>query len=166
MFDDIGGKIKGLANFVCWAGIILSVIGGFILVSIGDEFIIVGIVVAILGSVGSWLGSLALYGFGQLIYTNERILAKLNTLNTDSSSTVDVCSEQPTPNINSNKGVAHRWMCDSCKNMIDKEICPFCGKAHGKAAESIESLQRLLNNGIITLEDYNSRLEAIRRGQD
>ena len=26
MFDDIGGKIKGLANFVCWAGIILSVI--------------------------------------------------------------------------------------------------------------------------------------------
>ena len=28
MFENIGGKIKGLAKVVCWIGIILSVITG------------------------------------------------------------------------------------------------------------------------------------------
>ena len=33
MFDNIGGKIKGLAKTVCWIGIGASVFIGFILVA-------------------------------------------------------------------------------------------------------------------------------------
>ena len=80
MFNNIGGKIKGLAAFICWLGIIGSVLGGVGLMMIGDElFIIIGIVVAAIGSLFSWIGSFVLYGYGQLIY-NSDIIAK-NTQN-------------------------------------------------------------------------------------
>jgi len=32
MFNNIGGKIKGLAKFMCWLGIIISVIAGVVLI--------------------------------------------------------------------------------------------------------------------------------------
>lgn len=80
MFDNIGGKIKGLAKFVCWAGIIICIIAGLVMIVQGNELnshsyssqagsamMTSGAVVMLLGSVFSWLGSLALYGFGELI---------------------------------------------------------------------------------------------------
>lgn len=74
MFSNIGGKIKGLAKFVCGAGIIASVLGGILIGVIGGEFIypssaavFTAFFVAILGSIFSWLGSFLLYGFGELI---------------------------------------------------------------------------------------------------
>ena len=76
MFNNIGGKIKGLAAFICWLGIIGSVLGGLGLMVLGDEiFLVIGIVVALIDSLISWVGSFLLYVFGQLIY-NSDILAK------------------------------------------------------------------------------------------
>lgn len=81
MFDNIGGKIKGLAKFICWLGIIACVIGGIVMIVQGNELsrysyryeqtgsgmIAGGVALAIIGSIFSWLSSLALYGFGELI---------------------------------------------------------------------------------------------------
>ena len=73
MFNNIGGKIKILASFVAWLGIIGSIIGGAItFLSLNDsyyteDFAWIGIIVAIVGAVASWIGSFWLYGFGELI---------------------------------------------------------------------------------------------------
>lgn len=77
MFDNIGGKIKVLAQVVCWIGITISVIFGLISFENG------GIVVIILGSLFSWIGSFTLYGFGQLI-ENSDILVELKKKENDS----------------------------------------------------------------------------------
>ena len=37
MFSNIGGKIKGLAKFFCWLGIIASVIAGVGMMILGDQ---------------------------------------------------------------------------------------------------------------------------------
>lgn len=72
MFQNIGGKIKGLAKVAFCIGAIASVILGlFLLISgegiIGDVCFIIGPVFLILGPILSWLSSFVLYGFGELV---------------------------------------------------------------------------------------------------
>lgn len=74
MFDNIGGKIKGLAKFVTWVGIITSVIAGIAMISSGGGYyryenpmVLPGLAVIVFGSLGAWTGSFLLYGFGELI---------------------------------------------------------------------------------------------------
>lgn len=68
MFNNIGGKIKGLAEVFAWIGIIASVIyGGSFFSHDDDELIAIGIVIIVAGSLVSWISSLTLYGFGELI---------------------------------------------------------------------------------------------------
>ena len=67
MFANIGSKIKGVAMAACWIGIIISVFAGIILLAQGDEGILYGLLTAGAGALVSWLSSLFLYGFGELI---------------------------------------------------------------------------------------------------
>ncbi len=87
MFSNIGSKIQKLAKFVCWAGIILCIIAGIGYMIAGDEAngiypgisgTVIGIIVMAFGSIGSWLSSLCLYGFGTLIVKAESIDSKLS----------------------------------------------------------------------------------------
>lgn len=80
MFDNIGGKIKAVAQVVTWLGIIASVIGGIaIMVSLESPM---GVLVMVGGSLISWLSSLALYGFGQLIENTDIIAGRSRINNT------------------------------------------------------------------------------------
>lgn len=67
MFNNIGGKIKTLASLLAWLGIIASFILGFVLLSIDDSMIPIGVIVIVVGSLISWIGSFLFYGFGELI---------------------------------------------------------------------------------------------------
>ena len=67
MFSNIGGKIQGVAKVVCWGGIIVSILAGIIMIMIDDHLALAGLLSAVVGSVGSWVSSLFLYGFGELI---------------------------------------------------------------------------------------------------
>ena len=85
MFTNIGKKIMGLAKFVCWAGMVLSVLlGVLIMVSGQSNFtvngqttyapaVLVGILVIIFGVIGSWISSWMTYGFGRLIDNTEAL---------------------------------------------------------------------------------------------
>ena len=100
MFSSIGRKIKILAKVLCWMGIILCVIIGIVIMAKGNflpqnaqydtpllsDFksqnqtggsnvisILIGLAVIIFGSLISWLGSFALYGFGTLIDDTTRL---------------------------------------------------------------------------------------------
>ena len=77
MFSNIGGKIKGLAKWSCWMGIIASLIVGIIANKLHFG---VRLTLIVVGSLISWLSSLALYGFGELIdevKKNNRLLEQL-----------------------------------------------------------------------------------------
>ena len=82
MFKNIGGKIKGLAKFICYVGIAISVIAGIFMIGFGsssyngDTMIVMGCVVMIVGSLVSWIDSFFAYGFGELI-ENTTVIAEL-----------------------------------------------------------------------------------------
>lgn len=73
MFDNVGGKIKGVATVITWIGIIVSAIFAITLMKTSEAL---GILVLVLGCLGSWLSSVFMYGFGQLI-ENSDILVEL-----------------------------------------------------------------------------------------
>lgn len=64
MFDNIGSKIIKVANITTTIGIVCSCILGIGILLINP---ILGLLIAGIGSLFSWLGSLVLYGFGHLI---------------------------------------------------------------------------------------------------
>lgn len=74
MFDNIGGKIKSLAQVVCWIGIICSVIYGIIITSSDEEMAVLGFIIIVIGSLISWVSSFTLYGFGQLIENTDQLV--------------------------------------------------------------------------------------------
>ncbi len=89
IFDPIGKKLKMLAEIMTCMGILLSVLGGIILVvtgvaSMGNgdmRLIFVGILVAILGSLLSPVLGFTLYGFGEFIERITEIAVNTRSLN-------------------------------------------------------------------------------------
>ena len=79
MYTNVGKKIKTLAKVLAWIGIIASVIGGIVMMTAGVNItdfsgrtssasgVVPGLIMMVVGAVGSWLGSLCLYGFGELV---------------------------------------------------------------------------------------------------
>ena len=82
MFDNIGGKIKTLAKVLCWIGIIASLVFAIVLWSQNNQYDYVtrartntigtGLIVLVIGCLGSWMGSFFMYGFGELIEETTR----------------------------------------------------------------------------------------------
>lgn len=73
MFDNIGRKIKNLAELVTWLGITCSVVVGFVVCCIDEHMILPGFMIMILGGLASWLSSLLFYAFGQQVESTENI---------------------------------------------------------------------------------------------
>lgn len=82
MFNNIGHKIKYLAETVCYIGIACSVIGGIIMIATDDDLLYWGILVAVIGSLVSWISTFLLYGFGELIVRVTSIDEKMRGSNT------------------------------------------------------------------------------------
>lgn len=74
MFEDIGAKIKIVSKVLCWVGIIAAVIAAFVMFSLDEE---VGgllfLLFLIAGPLLSWINSLFVYGFGELIEKTTEI---------------------------------------------------------------------------------------------
>lgn len=69
-------KSKLLRHFFCWGGIIASVIGGIILITLDEDLVWAGLAVIIIGSLLSWVSSFVLYGFGELVVNSAIIAGK------------------------------------------------------------------------------------------
>lgn len=67
MYDNIGGKIKGLAKAIFILEAIAAVIGGIAFMVEDEDMILIGLLVMILGPIVAWVSSWLLYGFGELI---------------------------------------------------------------------------------------------------
>ena len=75
MFENIGKKIKTLANVLCWLGIIVSIITARIMFIMAEAasydtdglYIGLGFSFLFLAPLFSWINSFFIYGFGELI---------------------------------------------------------------------------------------------------
>lgn len=72
-YNNIGGKIKGLAKFLFGIQVITIVIGGLILVAQGNDSFVTGLLIILFGPIIAWISSWFLYGFGQLIENSDII---------------------------------------------------------------------------------------------
>lgn len=88
MYDNIGGKIKGLAKVIFIIEAAICVIAGLVLAS-EDE---AGILLLLLGPAVAWISSWLLYGFGELIEKTSVIA--YNTSNANKT------APAPAPQVN------------------------------------------------------------------
>ena len=133
MFDNIGSKIKTLARIVCWLGIIISVISGLAIMVSNEETVFVGTLIILLGSIGSWIGSFVLYGFGQLIENSDTLveISKHSISKSPKESFVAASPNTDTTDGFSEDNDIHCPHCDR-KIMVPQGTisanCPWCNK--------------------------------------
>ena len=112
MFNNIGSKLKGLAHFLCWGGIVFSVIFGFASIENG------GLILLVFGSLFSWIGSWAVYGLGQAVENTDKLVAALKN---------DEVPEEPIakPVIIADP---KNWNCPNCGQEQDESAlyCAHC----------------------------------------
>ncbi len=145
MFDNIGGKIKGVAQFIAWVGIILTVILFFILTISGEEELIaLSFVILIVGCLGSWLSSLTLYGFGQLV-ENSDSLVKINSINANITIQENECKEKSNCVIakESNDNITNTFVSPLHKLLTENKLSE-------EQINEVLKLQRMKDSGAIS----------------
>ena len=126
MFSNIGGKIKTLAVVVCVLGSIASFVSGVIMLTVGA---VNGLLIILVGVLGSWIGTLCLYGFGQLIEDTSAIRELLKSKSLPQAEP-DKEIQKPVVAIPTDKQYAVAWRCTKCLGLNGDgvEKCVFCGK--------------------------------------
>lgn len=78
MFNNIGKKIKTYSEIVAYIGISASIISGLVICAKSGTVpnLLHGLAVAVIGSLSCWIGSLFLYGFGQLVENSDILVEK------------------------------------------------------------------------------------------
>ena len=115
MFDNVGGKIKSVAKAITYIGISFSTILGLIVMFSNGNTPVPGLLIFVIGYLASWLSSLTLYGFGQLI-ENSDILVEQGKTRLEKTNDTYAYSDTS----------EHKWRCNNCGNIISEEPCPIC----------------------------------------
>lgn len=132
MYNNIGGKIKGLSIAFAVIEVALAAIAGFILMITDDDMAIVGIIIIVVGSITAWISSWLLYGLGELIEDTHSIaVSNLNIrkILENKNAAVTNFGDVNTPQIQMNSNV-------------------------NRQAE----LYQLYSKGVITAEEYQKAL--------
>ena len=93
-YDNIGGKIKGLAKAAFIVEAIAAVLSGLVMFVEDDDMFLIALLVAIVGPIVAWVGSWLLYGFGQLIENSDIIAAEYNRKNEKHEKVVEKTNER------------------------------------------------------------------------
>lgn len=80
-YENIGDKIKGLAQMIFVIEAIAAFIAGIALIASDEDLIPLGLLVIVIGPIIAWVSSWLLYGFGQLIENSDIIARECNRKN-------------------------------------------------------------------------------------
>jgi len=145
MFDNVGGKIKVLAKVLTGIGIVASIISAISIWSQAGAryagpsgpYIWTGLLVLILGCLSSWLGSLALYGLGQMIENTDNIsyyatrtyeMARLqNNGDSKPKSAPTPAAQKSLAQAGGNPPAHKSKTCPKCGEIASAMYCPICG---------------------------------------
>jgi len=154
MFDHVGRKIMRLAQIMFWGGLILSgILGGMVFVAGGSDATLsyagrqiargpgwlVGSLFILLGCLSSWLCSMFVYAFGDLVektQQNHDYLKSLVRAVQPASGSPAAAAFQPataqaeTPVTPEGE---QRWLCPKCGvyNDAQTSVCHMCGWEKG-----------------------------------
>ena len=103
MYDNIGGKIKGLAKAVFIVEATAALITGIALVAIDEDLILFGLLTLILGPAVAWVSSWLLYGFGELI---DRVCEIAQNTRTSQNTPTATTSQEHHDHVNDTKNEA------------------------------------------------------------
>ena len=92
MYNNIGKKIKTLAEIICILGIGGCFITGIVVASTAKNFLLF-LLIGIVGSIGCWIGGFFTYGFGELIDTNQAIARHIGAVEPEKSTTDSIYSQ-------------------------------------------------------------------------
>lgn len=145
MFDNIGRKIKKLAEINTIIGIGASFLGGILMLFMTTQFLR-SFLVFLLGSIASWIGSFVLYGFGQLIENTDILVAESKKQ----------CQNEVTSVSSSDPSAPAVRFCKHCGSKMPAGYCTNCH------AEWLEVLREKNRRGEITVEEYRAELEAMK----
>lgn len=73
LFANIGEKLRSVAVFCFWLCVVGSCITGLVMMGSDSDMALIGLLVAVGGSLAGWFSSLVLYGFGELIVKTTEI---------------------------------------------------------------------------------------------
>ena len=145
MFKDLGRKIQLCAYIITLLGIIASIVYGIYIwilgVRVGKGLIILfGILIIIIGSLVSWLGSFLLYGFGIIVQSHEDKL--------EDSQVVEKNLEQPTQE--------NFWVCYYCGAKLNEKscFCPNCGSEFKEEKPSQTSIDYSFLSDSLSAEEF------------
>ena len=134
MFDNIGGKIKGLAKVIFIISACFIVLLGIILMTSLQMYgsfysLIFGLIFMAIGILFSWISSWFLYGFGQLI-ENSDVLVKESKKQTNVLQRL-ASENDKNQNFNTNNGQGNAsgtHYCTYCGAILKGKFCTTCGK--------------------------------------
>ena len=146
MYENIGEKIKFVAKAIFALGSIGTFILGIVLMAADTSvakgskldtiYLTVGILLVILGPVFSWLASVPIYGFGELI---------------DKATAIE---------HNTRGGAPINQATTTEQNTRSNEITTVA--QHNENAERIRRIEKLRSQGLITEEEYNQTISKMQ----
>ena len=126
MYSNAGKSIKAIVKTVVSLGIFACIVMGILIAVllgevVGFAGVVIGFLIAGVGSYFSWLSGLILYAYGDIAYRVKRIDEKMNGPDLD----IECKREIPT--------VENGWICASCHhvNYKDHGFCAQCGVSQG-----------------------------------
>ena len=135
MFNNVGRKLKDIASFITYIGIALSVILGILMIkSLG--FLLALLIIAV-GSFISWISSIGIYAFGELV-DNSTIIAS-HYKSADDSSVYSTATSAPTADtpkttaskagitLSSSTRQGTIKTCPHCGEVVRSGVCGMCG---------------------------------------
>lgn len=131
MFNNVGEKLKNLAAFFTCVGIVFSVILGIVVIKIS---VIIGLLVMVAGSLLSWIASLGMYAFGELVDNTSIIAgkkvntgARTTTLRAASTTSSQEAKRTTFYTSNNNTQTSKVKVCPHCGEMVRSNVCDMCG---------------------------------------
>lgn len=137
MYENIGGKIKGLAQSIFIIETIGAIVTGIILLLLNRIFL--GLLVLFSGPIIAWVSSWLMYGFGQLIDNSDMLVTFLgkqldqNESKNDSDKNFkDIANEKTSQSMKtfrtSQSNISTNIKrCPLCGEKVTSKTCNFCG---------------------------------------
>lgn len=125
MYDNIGGKIKGLAKFLFLVDALAAVVSGIVMMGSDDDLVGLGFLVIFGGVLIAWVSTWLLYGFGQLIENSDIIAQEFSRKN-------EKYEKKVAQKLENKKNLRRKEAIDKIENVnIDDEefvdvTCPGC----------------------------------------